>query len=117
MCNIVLCSKGPDRDYSPVTEVRILTSGRLEVKYNGTWGSVCSRGWDEADAMVVCRQLGFSTVEKKLYEGVEKGSGKIWISDAQCQGTEHSIGECFMERLWGENMCDHSDDVFMQCSG
>ena len=31
--------------------------GLVEVCIEGAWAPVCSRGWDEADATVVCRQL------------------------------------------------------------
>ena len=36
------------------------SSGRIEYCKHGTWGSVCSDGWDDRDARVVCHQLGFN---------------------------------------------------------
>ena len=33
--------------------------GRLQICLNNTWGSLCSDSWDDMDARVACRQLGY----------------------------------------------------------
>jgi hypothetical protein len=34
--------------------------GRVEVCQGGQWKTVCNRGWNDEEAQVVCRQLGFA---------------------------------------------------------
>jgi len=36
--------------------------GRLEVHHNGVWGSLCDHLFTDAEALVVCRSLGFTYV-------------------------------------------------------
>ena len=41
--------------------------GRVEVCIGGYWGTVCSDGWSEEDALVVCKQIGHDTISKLYY--------------------------------------------------
>ena len=52
-------------------EIRIAGSsslgvGRVEICVNGTWGTICSDSWDNSDASIVCKQLGFSEYGEAL---------------------------------------------------
>ena len=91
-------------------------TGRLEVFYNGTWGTVCDDSWDINDARVACRQLGY-TYAVRAFQGsdVPDGKGQIWLDDVRCTGSEQNLVSCTHNGFGNEN-CGHSEDAGVECS-
>lgn len=103
-----------DRDYRRNYE------GRVEVWYNGSWGSICDSDWDDKDAQVVCNQLGFPIspvylAQSKTGAFFGQSSGQIWLDNVDCNGSERSIWSC-NHSGWGvSTTCDHSRDAGVTC--
>jgi hypothetical protein len=52
---------------------------RVEVNYHGTYGSVCDDGFDEQDAAVACRSLGYMPQGSVQIQAFGGGGGIIWM--------------------------------------
>ena len=125
-------------------EIRLLgggssyLEGRVEVCFRGNWGTVCDDEWDQNDANVACRQLGYSDRGKNKYlsscrcysftlvgaKAVEsvasmppraidlygQGTGTIFLDDLECSGNESNLFECIRK-----SNCQHDEDAGLVC--
>ena len=91
--------------------------GRVEVNYNGEWGTVCDDGWDDTDAGVVCRQLGFGSSGTAIGSaGFGQGSGSIWLDSVTGTGSESTLADCGHLGVGIVGNCSHSEDAGVRCS-
>ncbi|CAH0721254.1 unnamed protein product, partial [Brenthis ino] len=67
--------------------------GRIEIYYNGVWGSICPDGWTLYEASAVCRHLALGHAEQALQTDYF-GSSRIILSGVQCEGNETNIFMC-----------------------
>ena len=93
------------------------SEGRVEIFYQGQWGTVCDDLWGLPDARVVCRQLGFPDAERAVSatEYFLTGDGPIFFDDVECFGSENQLSDC-SHRGWNLNNCAHSEDAGVFCS-
>ena len=91
--------------------------GRVEVLFNGNWGTVCDDLWDLQDANVVCRMLGYGVATSapgNAFFGA--GDGEIILDDMSCSGEENDLSECDHNGYVNHN-CVHSEDAGVVCEG
>lgn len=110
------CRESTARD--PTPPVRLVgfpgrsDKGRVEVYYNGQWGTVCDDFIDSNSngPNVICRMLGF---QRGVDAGTLAGTLPILLDDVRCTGSEDSIIDC--PRRKGGHDCNHNEDFVVQC--
>uniref|UniRef100_A0A8C1KM38 Lysyl oxidase homolog n=1 Tax=Cyprinus carpio TaxID=7962 RepID=A0A8C1KM38_CYPCA len=97
-------------------EKRKHNEGRVEVFYEGEWGTVCDDDFTIHTAQVVCRELGYSeAVSWSPSSKYGKGEGRIWFDNVHCTGNEKSLAQCESNGI-GVSDCKHTEDVGVVCS-
>lgn len=87
--------------------------GRLEIYHNKAWGTVCDDYFGYSDGTVVCRQLGFLSVQSIVTSS--RGTGPIWLDNLHCSGSESKLMNC-PNNGWGIHNCGHHEDVSVGCA-
>ncbi|KAJ8349124.1 hypothetical protein SKAU_G00277130 [Synaphobranchus kaupii] len=118
------CSHGNDVGLvcSGYTDSRLVggsnnCSGRVELQYLGTWGTVCDACWDRKASNVLCQQLNCGTavaVPGQAWFG--EGGGSIWANVFDCHGNETRLSQCAVSS-WSRVTCSHGQDAGVICSG
>ncbi|ELT99794.1 hypothetical protein CAPTEDRAFT_143594, partial [Capitella teleta] len=93
---------------------RNANEGRVEVKKGTSWGTVCDDGWEDVDARVVCRQLGFDDGYAVYPPTFPVGSGMISLADVGCSGDEVSLLQCGHSPGIASD-CSHQEDAGARC--
>ena len=114
-------------------------AGRVEICFQGSWGSVCWTTWDRRETEVVCRQLGFENtgmyIHKLHFEltfinfqhtgttgvvGLAYGPGRgpVHLEYLSCTGEEETLSECDHSPVGSvsSQLCKtHNFDIAVQC--
>ena len=87
--------------------------GRVELINKGT---ICDDGWTGVDTEVVCQSLGY-TWGKQLFNFTSsiQPRGQIEFLNVSCTGIESNIYECGRQKGNWENVCNHEEDVAVEC--
>ncbi|XP_069566537.1 scavenger receptor cysteine-rich type 1 protein M130-like [Brachyistius frenatus] len=90
-----------------------LCSGRLEVKSNQSWSSVCEDAFDLQDAAVVCRELGCGAPSVLRGAPYEEVAPPMWSDRFHCEGSESSLLDC---RISSADTCSPGKSAQLTCS-
>ena len=88
-------------------------NGVLEIYHNNEWGIICDDFFDQPDAEVACRQLGYDHAESYSTRLMGRWGRRIWLDDLLCNGTESRLSDCHRRRsiLWGAHNCNAREEA------
>ncbi|NWX80717.1 WC11 protein, partial [Alca torda] len=93
-------------------------SGRLQVFYNGMWGSVCSNSMTPETVSLACKELGCGDRGSlETQEPYGRLSGTAWLDRVECGQRNSSFWQC-PSAPWDPQSCDDlRDETHITCKG
>ncbi|XP_076442507.1 protein bark beetle-like [Babylonia areolata] len=94
-----------------------LYEGRLEVLIDDEWGTVCSKGWTDREASLVCQQLGliyYPDQGASSLRVVAPKEMRVLMAWVACDEADEDLTECRAIHAPDIN-CDHNQDVYLRC--
>ncbi|XP_009470081.1 PREDICTED: scavenger receptor cysteine-rich type 1 protein M130-like [Nipponia nippon] len=92
-------------------------AGRLEVFYNGTWGTICSNHMSQLTAITVCKQLNCGDggeIAGDFKYG--RGSGPTWLDHIECTEQHSFLWQCQSDP-WDPQSCDNrAEETHISCT-
>ncbi|XP_052561061.1 deleted in malignant brain tumors 1 protein-like isoform X5 [Tympanuchus pallidicinctus] len=91
-------------------------AGRVEVRYNSTWYSICDKSWSSLEAEVVCKQLGCGPAQAESSgTRVSQDQNYVFLEGLQCRGGESLLLECQQSKI-GPGLCQHRVAASVVCT-
>lgn len=111
-------------ELEPKVPIRLLGGktvheGRLQIKLENQWGTVCNYKWTIQNAALVCQQLGLVlNPDDWFLERNEIPSAglteDVLVTNVECDDEDVDITKCKFERAF-EKSCSHDQDVGVRC--
>ncbi|XP_069075234.1 uncharacterized protein [Pleurodeles waltl] len=73
---------------------RNLLEGLVEIKHRGIWGGICLKHWEQEEAQVVCRQLGYAGSAIATRRISRNSDDRVSVSYVKCTGHESTLEHC-----------------------
>ncbi|CDU85206.1 LCCL domain-containing protein [Plasmodium yoelii] len=100
--------------------------GRLQIYYNGVFGSICSEGWTKETEKIACLELGYHNVKANGFSqhlcndiAGENLCGhdteRINATNFRCKGDEPNLKNCPHETS-EDIYCSHEEDIIIGCA-
>ncbi|KAJ8687823.1 hypothetical protein QAD02_023617 [Eretmocerus hayati] len=91
--------------------------GNVEILHKSRWGSVCDDEWDEQEAQVVCRQLGYDSTKARATTSGYFGQARrrYWMTGLMCNGSESHLSACRFDG-WAKSECGPNEAAGVICN-